>query len=98
MPPRRITLIRAALPVKCPSCGAEISWEDAGGPQFLCPECGHGVRVRTGYFRYGAARAEDIHEDSDTRQDGRTQKTDLDSASRTESEPHSALFDVVPEH
>ncbi len=52
MLPRRITLIRAALPVKCPSCGAEISWKDAGGgAQFLCPECGHGVHLRNGYFR-----------------------------------------------
>jgi predicted RNA-binding Zn-ribbon protein involved in translation (DUF1610 family) len=51
MLPRRITLIRAALPVKCPSCGAEIAWKDAGGAQFLCPECGHGVHLRNGYFR-----------------------------------------------
>jgi predicted RNA-binding Zn-ribbon protein involved in translation (DUF1610 family) len=50
MSPRRITLMRAALPVKCPSCGAEISWKDAGA-QFLCPECGYGVRLRNGYFR-----------------------------------------------
>jgi predicted RNA-binding Zn-ribbon protein involved in translation (DUF1610 family) len=51
MLPRRITLIRAALPVTCPSCGAEISWKEAGGAQFLCPECGHGVHLRNGYFR-----------------------------------------------
>lgn len=52
MPPRKITLIRAALPIKCPECGAAISWHHATGHvQFLCPECGHGLRLRNNYFR-----------------------------------------------
>ena len=52
MPPRKITLIRAALPIKCPECGAAISWRHATGHvQFLCPECGHGLHLRNNYFR-----------------------------------------------
>ncbi len=52
MPPRKITLIRAALPIKCPECGAAISWRHATGHvQFLCPECGHGLQLRNNYFR-----------------------------------------------
>jgi predicted RNA-binding Zn-ribbon protein involved in translation (DUF1610 family) len=43
-------LIRAALPIKCPSCSAEISWRVAS-VQFLCPKCGRGIRLRAGYFR-----------------------------------------------
>jgi predicted RNA-binding Zn-ribbon protein involved in translation (DUF1610 family) len=47
----RITLIRAALPVKCPSCGQEISWERVtADAEFLCSQCGHGVRIRIRYF------------------------------------------------
>src|SRR5262245_9391593 len=47
-----VTLLRAALPVTCPSCGAKISWRDASThAQFICPECAHGVHVRKGYFR-----------------------------------------------
>jgi predicted RNA-binding Zn-ribbon protein involved in translation (DUF1610 family) len=49
---RKIILVRAALPVTCPSCGAAISWRHAAADvHFLCPECGHGVRLRGGYFR-----------------------------------------------
>jgi len=52
MPPRKITLIRAALPIKCPECGAAISWHHATGHvQFQCPECGHGLHLRNNYFR-----------------------------------------------
>ncbi len=50
MSPRKLTLIRAALPVKCPSCSAEIPWRYAA-VQFLCPACGQGVRLRGAYFR-----------------------------------------------
>jgi predicted RNA-binding Zn-ribbon protein involved in translation (DUF1610 family) len=50
--PRTITLLRAALPVICPSCGAKISWQYAAPHvHFLCPACGHGVHLRNGYFR-----------------------------------------------
>lgn len=52
MPPRKITLIRAALPIKCLECGVAISWHHATGhAQFLCPGCGHGLRLRDNYFR-----------------------------------------------
>jgi hypothetical protein len=38
--------------VKCPTCGAEISWQTAGAhAPFICPECGHGVHLRDRYFR-----------------------------------------------
>src|SRR5262245_58201201 len=50
---RRLTILRAALPVTCPSCGAKISWRYASlHAQFLCPECGQGVHIREDrYFR-----------------------------------------------
>jgi predicted RNA-binding Zn-ribbon protein involved in translation (DUF1610 family) len=52
MAPRRITLIRAAIPIKCPECGAAISWRHATGHvRFLCPECGNGLHLRNNYFR-----------------------------------------------
>jgi hypothetical protein len=52
MPPRKITLIRAALPIKCPECDAAISWHHATGHvQFQCPKCGHGLHLRNNYFR-----------------------------------------------
>jgi predicted RNA-binding Zn-ribbon protein involved in translation (DUF1610 family) len=52
MPSRKITLIRAAIPIKCPECGVAISWHQATGHvQFLCPGCGHGLRLRDNYFR-----------------------------------------------
>src|SRR5690348_1453470 len=48
----RITLLRAALPVQCPSCGAIISWRTAAAHvQFLCPECHQGIHLRDSYFR-----------------------------------------------
>ena len=49
---RKITLIRAALPVKCPSCTSDISWNTATSHVgFLCPKCRHGVHLRDSYFR-----------------------------------------------
>ena len=52
MLPRKITLIRAALPVNCPSCGAEISWRRADlDLPFPCPACRHGVLIRKRYLR-----------------------------------------------
>jgi len=50
--PQKITLIRAAPPLKCPSCSQAISWRHATlGGQFLCPACGRGLRVPGSYFR-----------------------------------------------
>ena len=49
---RRITILRPALPVKCPTCGASISWRVAEPKvPFLCPSCHNGVRLRHSYFR-----------------------------------------------
>ena len=48
----KITLIRPALPVKCPSCVGNVPWTLASARgQFTCPTCGHGLRLRDGYFR-----------------------------------------------
>jgi predicted RNA-binding Zn-ribbon protein involved in translation (DUF1610 family) len=46
------TLLRAALPVKCPACGAEVPWPRASvDTAFLCPSCGRSIQVRRSYFR-----------------------------------------------
>lgn len=51
-PPRKITLLRAAVPMRCPSCGAQIPWRRVTAQlEFACAECGHGMRLRDGYFR-----------------------------------------------
>ncbi len=46
-----MTIIRAALPVKCPECGTAISWREAGPLPFHCSRCGQGLRLRINYFR-----------------------------------------------
>jgi hypothetical protein len=44
--------IPPALPVTCPVCAAAIPARGAWGRvSFFCPECGHGLRFRKGYFR-----------------------------------------------
>lgn len=46
------TLLRAALPVKCPVCGTAVPWRRATvGVPFLCPTCGRSIQVRGSYFR-----------------------------------------------
>ena len=45
-------MFRVALPVHCPSCGAEISWRHADlNVAFPCPNCGRGVLIARRYLR-----------------------------------------------
>ena len=45
-------MIRAALPVTCPSCRAQISWRHVSlDVPFSCPGCGCGLRLYAAYFR-----------------------------------------------
>jgi len=43
-------ILPAAIPVRCPMCGAEISWRYVAG-RFDCPACGCGLKLRPRYFR-----------------------------------------------
>ena len=48
----RITLLEAALPLKCPACGSAVPWHRAtSDTAFLCPACGRALQVRGSYFR-----------------------------------------------
>jgi predicted RNA-binding Zn-ribbon protein involved in translation (DUF1610 family) len=48
----KITLLRAALPLKCPACGTTVPWRRAAvDTAFLCPSCGRSIEVRRSYFR-----------------------------------------------
>jgi hypothetical protein len=50
--PRTVVLLRAAPPIKCPKCGAQIGWDRASfHVQFLCPACRSGLHVRNSYGR-----------------------------------------------
>jgi predicted RNA-binding Zn-ribbon protein involved in translation (DUF1610 family) len=50
--PRTITLVRAALALKCPVCGVEVPWRRATADvPFLCPVCGRSIQVKRSYFR-----------------------------------------------
>lgn len=47
---------------------------------------------------YGAARADDMRAAPEGPRDSREQKRNLSSASATDSEPHTPLFEADPEH
>lgn len=52
MTTRTITLLRAALPLKCPACGTAVHWQRATADvAFLCPTCGRSIQVKRSYFR-----------------------------------------------
>ena len=49
---RTAVLLRAAPPIKCPNCGAQIGWDRASfHVQFLCPACHRGLQLRNSYPR-----------------------------------------------
>ena len=50
MTTRKIVLLRAALPVKCPACGTHMPWEAVTDIPFLCPSCGSRIQLKRFYF------------------------------------------------
>ncbi len=50
MTTRKIVLLRAALPVKCPACGTHVPWQTVTDVAFPCSSCGSRIQLKRSYF------------------------------------------------